>query len=123
MKTYLIALLILSLGMTTHQLNKPPLEGSVEKALRHEVEHAKIEHARNQVVLQESQKLTKAKIEKTKEQLEMERIKANSIAKRMTMFQKIIKVERNREEDSLFQLFLMERKQKEAQLDSSWIND
>lgn len=123
MKTYLIAFLILSLGMTTHQLNKQPTEDSVEEALRHEVEHAKIEHQRNQVVLRESQKLTKTKIEKTKEQLEMERLKANSIAKRMTMFQKINKVERNREEDSLFQLFLMERKQKEAQLDSSWIND
>jgi hypothetical protein len=123
MKTYLIAFLILSLGMTTHQLNKQPTEGSVEEALRHEVEHAKIEHQRNQVVLQESQKLTKTKIEKTKEQLEAEKIKANSILKKMTLFQQIIKVEHNREEDSLYQLFLMERKQKEAQLDSSWIND
>ena len=112
MKTYLIAFLILSLGMTSHQLNKEPKKVEVEDVLREQIEQAKIEHQKNQVVLEESQKFTKAKIEKTKEQLEMEKSKSNSMMKRMTLFQKIVAVVRNHEEDSLYQEFLKERREK-----------
>lgn len=112
MKTYLIAFLILSLGMTTHQLNKEPKKVEVEDMLKDEIEQAKIEHQKNQVVLEESQKFTKSKIEKTKEQLEAEKNKSTLIMKRMTLFQKIVSVVRNRDDDSLYQEFLKQRKEK-----------
>jgi uncharacterized protein (UPF0128 family) len=122
MKTYLIAFLILSLGMTTHQLNKEPKKVEVEDMLKEEIEQAKIEHEKNQVVLEESQKYTKAKIDKTKEQLEMEKGKSTSIMKRMTLFQKIVSVVRNREEDSLYHEFLEERRKKSLTCDTNAID-